>query len=54
MWLEKFVDTAKKMKIPEHRIDWMLSNARPHLRTYAEHLKKYGPPEEAAVEGTIE
>jgi len=54
MWLEKFVDTAKKMKIPEHRIDWMLSNARPHLRTYAEHLKKYGPPEEAAIEGTVE
>lgn len=54
MWLEKFVDTAKGMGIPEHRIDWMLSNARPHLRTYAEHLKKYGHPEEKAVEGTIE
>ena len=54
MWLEKFVDTAKGMGIPEHRIDWMLSNARPHLRTYAEHLKKYGHPDEKAVEGTIE
>jgi len=54
MWLEKFVETAKQMKIPDHRIDWMLSNARPHLRTYAEHLEKYGEPKEKAVEGTIE
>lgn len=53
MWLEKFVETAKQMKLPDHRIDWMLSNARPHLRTYAEHLEKYGKPEEKAVEGEI-
>jgi hypothetical protein len=31
----------------------MLSNARPHLRTYAEHLEKYGKKEEV-VEGTVE
>ena len=54
MWLEKFVDTAKGMGLPEHRIDWMLSNARPHLRTYAQHIEKYGHPQEEAVEGTIE
>lgn len=54
MWLEKFVETAKQMKIPDHRIDWMLSNARPHLRTYAEHIEKYGEPKEKAAEGTIE
>lgn len=54
MWLEKFVDTAKRMNIPEHRIDWMLSNARPHLRNYAQHVEKYGHPQEEAVEGTIE
>lgn len=53
MWLEKFVDTAKGMGLPDHKIDWMLSNARPHLRTYAEHIKKYGK-EEVVVEGTIE
>jgi len=54
MWLEKFVETAKQMKIPDHRIDWMLSNARPHLRTYAEHIEKYGEPKEKAVQGEIE
>ena len=53
MWLEKFVDTAKGMGLPDHKIDWMLSNSRPHLRTYAEHLEKYGKKEEV-VEGTIE
>lgn len=53
MWLEKFVETAKSMKLPDHKIDWMLSNARPHLRTYAEHIKKYGKPEEEAVQGEI-
>jgi len=52
MWLEKFVETAKLMKLPDHKIDWMLSNARPHLRTYAEHIEKYGKPEEA-VQGEI-
>lgn len=54
MWLEKFVETAQRMGLPEHRIDWMLSNARPNLRNYAQHIKKYGHPEEKAVEGTIE
>ena len=53
MWLEKFVDTAKGMGLPDHKIDWMLSNSRPHLRTYAEHLEKYGKKEEV-VEGTVE
>ena len=52
MWLEKFVETAKLMQLPDHKIDWMLSNARPHLRTYAEHIEKYGKPEEA-VQGEV-
>jgi hypothetical protein len=53
MWLEKFVDTARLMGLPEHKVDWMLSNARPHLRTYAEHIKKYGKSE-VVVEGAVE
>lgn len=55
MWLEKFVDTAKSIGLPEHKIDWILSNARPNLRTYAQHIEKYGLPsnEEPAVEGEI-
>ena len=52
MWLEKFVETAKLMQLPDHKIDWMLSNARPHLRNYAEHIEKYGKPEEA-VQGEV-
>ena len=52
MWLEKFVETAKLMQLPDHKIDWMLSNARPHLRTYAEHIEKYGKPEEV-VQGEV-
>lgn len=54
MWLEKFVDTAKRGGIPQHRIDWMLSNARPHLQTYAQMVEKYGEPKEKAVQGEIE
>lgn len=54
MWLEKFVETSQKIGLPDHKIDWILSNARPNLMTYAQYLKKYNPiNEEPAVEGEI-
>jgi len=54
MWVEKFVETAQKIGLPDHKIDWILSNARPNLMTYAQYLKKYNPTsKEPVVEGEI-